>query len=94
MGEFGFRSTSLPNPQGFEEHRQCLPSRIINGQLAVEEAIDLCRAVSVVIGEVARRIALSPQFRPQTARLSGNEIANNRRNYTPAHPLHKMTSSV
>src|SRR5262245_49112080 len=69
-----YRSSLSPKPQCFKEYRQCLSCRVIGRQLAVEEAIDLGRAVSVIVGEVARRIALPSQLCPQIAEIRHNDI--------------------
>src|SRR5262249_22985127 len=59
-----------------KEHRQCLSCRVIGRQFAVEEAIDLGRAVSVIVGEIARRIALPSQLRPEIAEIRHNDVEN------------------
>src|SRR6266498_5567410 len=74
IADSSYRSSLSPNPQCFKEYRQCLSRRIIGRQLAVEEAIDLGRAVSVIVGEIARRIALPLQFRTQIAEIRHNDV--------------------
>src|SRR5262249_2112064 len=62
-----------PNTHCFKEYRQCLSRRVIGRQLAVEEAIDLGRVVSVIVGAgsalPASRVS-SASFVPNLSRFS------------------------